>query len=48
MTERVHEYVDGRKDRGRPCLRWSDGVEKARSARLLELRDAKVKHMARK
>ena len=48
MTERVSDSdVEVRRDRSRPCVRFSDGVKKACSARSLELRDAKVNCMVR-
>ena len=39
--------VERRRNRGRPCARWKDGVKKACNARALELSDAKVKCMHR-
>ena len=46
-VERLKKIVDdsdleGRRDRGRPCLRWLGGVMKTCNARSLELINTKV------
>ena len=48
MTDRVNDSdVEARRDRSRPCIRLSNGVKKACSAKSLELRGAKVNCMVR-
>ena len=43
LSKRAYEsMVEGRRDGGRPCARWLDGVRTACNERSLELRDAKV------
>jgi len=40
----VHELdVEGRRDRGMPCVKFSDGANKASKARSLELRDENLR-----
>ena len=46
MTKRVcNSDVEGRRDRSRPCVSFSNAVKNARNARSLELRDANVNCM---
>ena len=48
LTQIVYKTdVERRRDRGRPCKSWLDGVKKECSARSLELSDAKVMCMNR-
>ena len=43
LTKRVYQFeVGGRRDRGRSCMKWLDGVKKACNARLPKLKDAKM------
>ena len=44
LTKRVHDSeLEGRRERGRPCTMWLDGVKNACNATSLELRDSMVK-----
>ena len=46
MTRRVHAFdVEVRRDRGRSCARWPDGVSLACETGTLELRDTKMRGM---
>ena len=49
LAKRVYKSdVEGRRDKCRPCTRWLDGVEKARSVSSLELSDAKVMELCKR
>ena len=44
LTERVYQLdVEGRRDSGRTCLRWLEGVKKEYNVSFLELRNSKAK-----